>query len=139
MAQYATLKKSSDPFQEKDVPSAIESIIDVYSKNLIFVLIVLLKHKNQLFDSILPLMENKENNLLENAELNNLYNKIKADKANRLIKNFSIDKAISFMPTPKKIDNILMQSSPSKKFNITHTAKKTLPKSEDAENKKVFN
>lgn len=139
MAQYATLKKSSDPFQEKDVPSAIESIIDVYSKNLIFVLIVLLKHKNQLFDSILPLMENKENNLLENAELNNLYNKIKADKANRLIKNFSIDKAISFMPTPKKIDNILMQSSPSKKFNITHTAKKALPKSEDAENKKVFN
>ena len=43
------------------------------------------------------------------------------------------------MPTPKKIDNILMQSSPNKKFNITHTAKKALPKSEDAENKKVFN
>jgi hypothetical protein len=139
LAQYATLKKSSDPFQEKDVPSAIESIIDVYSKNLIFVLIVLLKHKNQLFDSILPLMENKENNLLENPELNNLYNKIKADKANRSLKHLSIDKAISFMPTPKKIDNILMQSSPSKKFNITHTAKKVLPKSEDAENKKVFN
>ncbi len=43
------------------------------------------------------------------------------------------------MPTPKKSDNILIQSSPNKKFNITQTAKKSSNRTDDTENKKVFN
>lgn len=42
------------------------------------------------------------------------------------------------MPTPKKSDNSIIQSSPSKKFNITQTTKKS-NRGEDIENKKVFN
>lgn len=86
------------------------------------------------------MIQNKENVLVENVELNNLYNKIKADKASRIIKPQPIEKIINIMPTPKKVENILVQSSPNKKFNITHTAKKqSTHRQEDAENKKVFN
>jgi hypothetical protein len=73
-------------------------------------------------------MENKENNLLENAEINTLYNKIKVDKANRALKQQSLENSINAMPNSKKIDNILVQSSPNKKFNITQSAKKSAPK-----------
>ena len=45
MTQYATLRKSPEPFEDRDIPTAIESIIDSYSKNFIILLLVLLKRK----------------------------------------------------------------------------------------------
>ena len=45
LTQYATLRKSPDPFEDREIPTAIESIIDSYSKSFIILLLVLLKRK----------------------------------------------------------------------------------------------
>lgn len=45
LMQFATLRKSSNIFEEKDVDLALESIIDVYGKNIIFALAILMKKR----------------------------------------------------------------------------------------------
>ncbi len=57
----------------------------------------------------------------------------------KAIKAQPAEKVINIMPTPKKVENILVQSSPNKKFNITQTTKKPSHKLDDTENRKVFN
>lgn len=102
LTQYATLRKSPAPFEDRDIHTAIESIIDTYSKNLIFTLLILLKKKTNLFKDVVSLILSKDNSLLDNPELNSLYSKIKTDKANKTIKPQPIEKIINIMPTPKK-------------------------------------
>ena len=139
MAQFATLRKSPEPFEPKDVNSAVETIVDVYSKGFVFALLILLKNKAELFKEVLSLLLGNNAPLLNHPELNTLYAKIKTDKASKVIKPQPVEKIINIMPTPKKSENVMIQSSPNKKFNITQTTKRSSQRADDTENKKVFN
>lgn len=67
LAQLSTLKKSNDPFEDKDVEAAVESIIGTYSKSFIFSIIILLKRKTELFKNLLALLKSKDSGILFNS------------------------------------------------------------------------
>lgn len=50
VAQATTLKKGVKVFQEKDLLHVLESMIDKYSKGMIFAMAVLLKKNKERFD-----------------------------------------------------------------------------------------
>ena len=58
IAQATTLKKGVKVFQEKELNQVLESLIDKYSKGLLFALAVLLKRNKERFDLLHHFLHN---------------------------------------------------------------------------------
>jgi hypothetical protein len=76
IVQAATLKKGVKVFQEKELNHILESVIDRYSKGLVFAIAVLLKKNKERFD-LLPHFFSNEAKYLADLELNSLYETVK--------------------------------------------------------------
>lgn len=60
IAQAVTLKKGVKVFQEKDLHHVLESLVDKYSKGLLFAVAVLLKKNKERFDLLHHFFHNDE-------------------------------------------------------------------------------
>jgi serine/threonine protein kinase len=136
IAQASSLRKTSKVFQEKDLNSLLETLVDKYSKGFIFALAVLLKKNKERF-SLLHHYFNNEEKYLTDLELNSLYETIKKEREKKKQVIITNENAIPNTVIVKGMSSLT--ESPVKKSTPNSSLNNTIKRTKDDENKKVHN